>query len=223
MDIHTSDTDFDGSAESISTPEELKERQRLKDIATARRTARESFKEQSEAEVRRLYRLATAGEEPLTEAQVSNLTDRHVYRHVAAYVEELAYHLQTTEVGKHYWSEVRLGEFSVRWPDIDELGIYDTGIDITKRQLGLSPAEVTVQGLSGYLDQETYTRTTERGGKTIKAERPVPAIISRRAFRATNNFAEELLGLELTQEKNTVYNISLGSDGEQANTNGSYE
>ncbi len=223
MDFTDDDTiELGTSGESIDTPEELKERQRLNDIHSARREARQSFKEQTDIHLNRLLELAQTGRSPVTKSQADELAARNVYRNVATYVEELSYHLQTTEVGSHYWGEVSLGGFRPELPPGCE-------------PVGSGPGRVTVTGLSEFIGlgddlQFTY-RTYEDGGKFGNRDFPeektvsvaVPTTISQTAFRATNHFVEELLGLELTQENNSIVNFSLNPDGSQLNTGGKYE
>lgn len=221
MDIHTDDIELGSSGETIDTPEELKERQRIKDIMTARREARQAFKEETKAHIMRLESKADPSSRTITPAEADELAARNVFRHVSAYIEELVYHFQTTDPGKHYWKDATLGEFTP-----NSLNITPDHDGPVPPSYGHNPEPIVVEGIAQYLAlgetvvQEVKLRTGEFGQReTHRVETAMPTSISRSAFRATNLFVEELLGLELDRDKTTVYNISLGtSDDPQTET-----
>jgi len=174
--------------------------------------------------------------------------DEHVRSAVTAYILECEPLLQNTEAGREFWFEYEFAPVPLPSSAPDEvlpgdgptstlaqgvrdkqvLGIPDSMLDENGRQIALS-------GISAYVDLPSpikirwigYSSTGFHGANqenTAVTTVSIPRSLSESAFRAVNNLLAELnIGLNAADDQDTVYNISLGSDGEQANTNGSYE
>jgi hypothetical protein len=212
LDFARPDDLDEGDAPDLDVTDELRVPARYQAIVESREHAREAFRNTTRWRVEVMSGLSIRDREERAEA-ATRLCNSRLRDAVEAYIMELEPLLTSCEAGERYWIELPLGE--IEFPELEAVADLGGRGRRGPVEQTLAPDPVPITGLAGYLEApgtfersitaEVEPRGMDYGSKTVtdSAEKVMPSDVSRRAFRACNQFCSDV-GLDLSPSEDDV-------------------